>query len=128
MKKQTMKIDNENKRHDDGIVALLHAKAQFRRHSIPPINIDWEQLDTLARERFPLLTTALQKCETLSRQEQRTCILLRFGFKNKEIAILLNTSIQRVANAKASANQKLFGKRSALPLAKNLHTLDGQTQ
>ena len=123
-----MATDNEKTRPDDGIVAILHAKAQFSRHSIPPTDIDWEQLDTLARERFPLLTTALQKCETLSRQEQRTCILVRFGFKNKEIAILLNTSIQRVANAKASANQKLFGKRSALPLARNLHTLDGQTQ
>ena len=123
-----MATDHENKRHDNGIVVLLHAKAQFSGHSIPPINIDWEQLDTLARKRFPLLTTALQECETLSLQEQRTCILVCFGFKNKEIAILLSTSIQRVTNAKASANQKLFGNRSALPLARNLHTLDGQTQ
>ena len=64
-----MKIDNENKRHDDGIVALLHAKAQFRRHSIPPINIDWEQLDTLACERFPLLTTSNRnKINTIGRE------------------------------------------------------------
>ena len=40
----------------------------------------------------------------------------------------LRTSTQRVTNIKAGANLKLFGKRSAMQLAKNLHTLDGQAQ
>ena len=88
MKKQTMKIDNENKRHDDGIVALLHAKAQFRRHSIPPINIDWEQLDTLACERFPLLTTSNRnKTNTIGRELKhrifRTYLIIFLWCKDK---------------------------------------------
>ena len=115
-----MKTDNEKTRHDDGIVAILHAKAQFSRHYTPPTETEWKQLDLLARERFPHLTTTLKKCETLSLQEWRTCILVRLGFKNGEIALLLRASIQRITNIKAGANQKLFGTRSAMPLAKNL--------
>ena len=115
-----MKTDNEKTRHDDGIVTILHAKAQFSRHYTPPTETEWKQLDTLARERFPHLTATLQKCETLSLQEWRTCILVRLGFKNGEIALLLRASIQRITNIKAGANQKLFGTRSAMPLAKNL--------
>ena len=64
-----MATDNKKTRPDDGIVAILHAKAQFSRHSIPPTDIDWEQLDTLARERFPLLTTSNRnKTNTISRE------------------------------------------------------------
>ena len=115
-----MAIDDEKTRHDGGIVALLHAKAQFSRHSIPLTDANWAQLDTLALERFPLLTTALQDRKMFSRQERRTCILVRLGFRNWEIAVLLRTSIQRITNIKAGANLKLFGTRSAMPLAKNL--------
>ena len=122
-----MKTDNEKTRHDDGIVTILHAKAQFSRHYTPPTETEWKQLDTLARERFPHLTATLQKCETLSLQEWRTCILVRLGFRNGEIALLLRASIQRITNIKAGANQKLFGTRSAMQLAKNLSELDEHT-
>ncbi len=91
-----METDNEKTRHDDGIVAILHVKAQFSRYSTPPTDTDWKLLDLLARERFPHLTATLQKCETLSLQEWRTCILVRLGFKNGEIALLLRPSVQRV--------------------------------
>ena len=64
-----MKTDNEMTRHDDGIVTILHDKVQFSRNTTPPTETEWKQLDTLARERFPLLTATLQKCETLSLQE-----------------------------------------------------------
>ena len=123
-----MKTDNEMTRHDDGIVAILHVKAQFSRYSTPPTDADWKQLDTLARERFPHLTATLKKCETLSLQEWRTCILVRLGFKNGEIALLLRASIQRITNIKAGANLKLFGTRSAMPLAKNMSKLDEHAQ
>ncbi|MBR2192058.1 MAG: hypothetical protein IJ910_01970 [Bacteroidaceae bacterium] len=118
-----MAIDDEKTNPDSGIVALLQTKAQFSRHSTPPTDSEWEQLDTLVRERFPLLT-ALQDGKKLSRQEQRTCILVCLGFRNGEIAVLLRTSIQRISNIKAGANQKMFGKRSAMPLARNLSELD----
>jgi hypothetical protein len=123
-----MKTDNEKTRHDDGIVTILHAKAQFSRHYTPPTETEWKQLDTLARERFPLLTATLQKCETLSLQEWRTGILVRLGFKNGEIALLLRASIQRITNIKAGANQKLFGTRSAISLARNMSKLDEHAQ
>lgn len=123
-----MKTDNEMTRHDDGIVTILHDKVQFSRHYTPPTETEWKQLDLLARERFPHLTATLQKCETLSLQEWRTCILVRLGFKNGEIALLLRASIQRITNIKAGANLKLFGTRSAMPLARNMSKLDEHAQ
>ena len=123
-----MATDNEKTRHDDGIVAILHVKAQFSRYSTPPTDTDWKLLDLLARERFPHLTATLKKCETLSLQEWRTCILVRLGFRNGEIAILLRVSIQRITNIKAGANQKLFGTRSAISLARNMSKLDEHAQ
>lgn len=121
-----MAIDDEKTRPDGGIVAFLHAKAQFSWHSIQPTDANWEQLDTLALERFPLLTDTLQDRKKLSLQELRTCILVRLGFRNGEIAILLRVSIQRITNIKAGANQKMFGTRSAISLAKNLNKFDEQ--
>jgi len=123
-----MKTDNEMTRHDDGIVTILHDKVQFSRNTTPSTDADWKQLDTLARERFPHLTATLKKCETLSLQEWRTCILVRLGFRNGEIAILLRVSIQRITNIKAGANQKLFGTRSAISLARNMSKLDEHAQ
>ncbi|MBR3530682.1 MAG: hypothetical protein IKN83_04880 [Bacteroidaceae bacterium] len=123
-----MAIDDEKTSSYGGIVAFLHAKAQFSWHSIQPTDADWEQLDTLARERFHHLTTALQDRKNLSIQERRTCILVRLSFRNKEIAVLLRTSTQRVTNIKAGANLKLFGTRSAMPLARNLSELDGHVR
>ena len=123
-----MAIDDEKTRPDGGIVAFLHAKAQFSWHSIQPTDANWEQLDTLALERFPLLTDTLQDRKKLSLQELRTCILVRLGFRNGEIAVLLRTSIQRITNIKAGANLKLFGTRSAMQLAKNLSELDGHAR
>ena len=123
-----MKTDNEMTRHDDGIVTILHDKVQFSRHYTPPTETEWKQLDLLARERFPHLTATLKKCETLSLQEWRTCILVRLGFKNGEIALLLRASIQPITNIKAGANQKLFGTRSAMPLARNMSKLDEHAQ
>ena len=122
-----MAIDDEKTSSYGGIVALLHAKARFSRHSAPPTDTDWKQLDTLARERFPLLTAALNDGKKLSKQELRTCILVRLGFRNGEIAVLLRTSIQRITNIKAGANLKLFGTRSAMQLAKNLSEFDEHT-
>ena len=68
--------------------------------------------------------STIQKENYLSRQERLTCILTRLGFTNGETAALLQTSIQRISNAKASANWKLFDERKAATLRKNLLTLE----
>ena len=46
------------------------------------------------------------------------------GFSNSEIAILLRTSTQRIANAKKSANEKIFGDNKARSLLYNLQHID----
>ena len=41
-------------------------------------------------------------------------------FSPGELTVLLDTSKQRISNIKASANYKLFGKKDAKALLKNL--------
>ena len=59
----------------------------------------------------------------LSPQEKYTCLLTMLNFSSSELTVLLDTSKQRVANLKASANQKLFGNKDAKALLGNLEGL-----
>lgn len=81
---------------------------------------DWEQLAKTAGAYFPDLLHDLTKNARISQQEMRTCILLCFSLRESDIAHLLNTSAQRITNAKSTINQKLFGDNSARSLYKNL--------
>ena len=45
------------------------------------------------------------------------------NFSSSELTVLLDTSKQRVANIKASANYKLFGSKDAKALLRNLESL-----
>ena len=51
-------------------------------------------------------------------------MLLLFGFSESEVAILLDTSPQRVTNIKSRANRKIFEESSAMTLLANLRNLD----
>lgn len=106
-----------------GIVASLHKMARFNKKSMLPTNADWRQLEKQTMECLPKFFSTIQKGNYLSRQERLTCILTRLGFSTKESAALLQTSIQRISNVKASANWKLFDERKAATLRKNLLTL-----
>ena len=106
-----------------GIVASFHEMARFRMHSIFPTDADWRELEKQTNECLPMFFSNIQKENYLSRQERLTCILTRLGFTTSETATLLQTSIQRISNVKASANWKLFDERKADTLRKNLLTL-----
>ena len=66
------------------------------------------------------LQTVRQMQMKFGDQEQKVCILTRLGLHNGDIALLLDTSPQRVSNAKMKANLKLFDKQSASNLSDNL--------
>ena len=81
---------------------------------------EWEKLADTASIYFPELLHDLNKTPKISQQEMRTCILLCFSLRESDIALLLNTSSQRITNAKSTLNMKLFGDNSARTLYKNL--------
>ena len=81
---------------------------------------EWEKLADTASIYFPELLHDLNKTPKISQQEMRTCILLCFSLRESDIALLLNTSSQRITNAKSTLNMKLFGDNSARSLYRNL--------
>lgn len=94
-------------------------KPAFQESSVPSEK-KWNKVLITIQNEFPTFYDTIMKGDLLSRQEMRTCILAYLGFQNGEIAVILGTSPQRITNAKASANRKLFGAENAIELVRNL--------
>lgn len=81
---------------------------------------DWSLLEAMFGQCLPMQFRNVMGDASLGKQEQRICILVCAGFSNTEISVILDTSNQRVTNAKASANFKMFGEHNAGNLMHNL--------
>lgn len=96
----------------------------FKQMSVPklgtrkPTPNDWKRLLAILKIYHTSLYNMIN--DKLPQQELYICILTRLDFSNKEISILLETSPQRITNAKASVNEKLFGDKNARALKDNL--------
>lgn len=139
---EIMSIQKENEilkskidvlKHKEGIQEQINKTKELRETNIakriiylinhPTICMtekEWEQLADTASVYYPDLLHDLNKTPKVTQQEMRTCILLCFSLRESDIAHLLNTSAQRITNAKSTINMKLFGDNSARSLYKNL--------
>ena len=81
---------------------------------------DWLSLSDMIGEYYPSLLHDLNRIPKITQQEMRTCILLCLSLRESDIAVLLETSTQRITNVKSSLNSKLFKDNSARTLFKNL--------
>ena len=93
---------------------------------VPPIlpcQKDWQLLIETMEYTNPALYGRIILSNKLSQQEIYTCLLSMLQFSSGELAVLLDTSKQRVANIKASVNNKLFGNKDAKALLNNLESL-----
>ena len=99
---------------------------KFKDMTIPkvppvlPCKKDWKLLMETMEYTNPSLYRKIILSDNLSPQEKYTCLLTMLNFSSSELTVLLDTSKQRVANIKASANYKLFGNRDAKSLLRNL--------
>lgn len=105
---------------NDNIVLSFREKAKAKRGNCQPTSSDWSLLKALLQENIPHFYNQVVLNGGLTQQELQTCILCRLGFRTGEIAVLLDTTVQRITNVKISANQNLFGKREASSLSANL--------
>ena len=101
-------------------IADFREKAIGKRDTTPPTSDDWILLEELVRQYMPTFHARIISGKKLSNQERIVCIFTRLGFSNGDIAVLLNTSPQRVTNVKSSSNKKLFGNSNAGNLETNL--------
>lgn len=112
-------------------LALLKSEIvqKFKLMTIPknppvlPCQKDWKLLMETMEYTNPSLFGRIIFINNLSQQEKYTCLLTMLNFSSSELTVLLDTSKQRVANIKASANYKLFGSKDAKALLRNLESL-----
>ena len=103
--------------------------SKFKEMAIPhipprlPCQKDWKMLMETLEYTNPGLYNSIIFSGNLSQQEIYACLLTMLHFSSGELTVLLEISKQRVSNIKASANYKLFGKRDAKSLLKNLENL-----
>ena len=102
---------------------------RFKEMTIPhvpptlPSQKDWKLLMETMEYTNPALYENIILSDNRSLQEIYACLLTMLHFSPGELTVLLDTSKQRVSNIKASANYKLFGKKDAKALLKNIENL-----
>lgn len=105
---------------NDDIVLTFRKKAKGKKDIALPQPSDWSLLKALLQENIPSFYSKDVLNDGLSLQEIQTCILCRLDFRTGEIAVLLDTTSQRITNAKSSSNLYLFGEKKASSLSNNL--------
>lgn len=113
--------DKERVMFKDQAIAKLHDMLQ--RGKIPS-GRDIREVVKLAEEHLPTFwATICDPTKHLSQTEIQVCTLLRTCFIPSEIAAIMNISLQRVSNVKASINEKLYGIKGAKGLEDRLLSL-----
>jgi DNA-binding NarL/FixJ family response regulator len=99
---------------NSSIVWKLHDKAKEKDGPAIVTDWDWEYLTFQFRKRMPDFNSIMEGgTRALSLMEQRVCMLLLLGFKNKELAALLHVTPQRITNIRRRINSKLFDDASS---------------
>ena len=78
------------------------------KNGMPPES-EWDSLMTEISETLPAFYSFITSDSQLSDMERKTCVLVRLGFKTKEIMVLLGeNNMQSVSNLKSKVKKKLF--------------------
>mgnify|MGYP002853570303 FL=1 len=94
---------------DSEVYYKLKSKTVYMRNRRSTPEEDWDAIMNEVRERTPDFHRLIFSCTDLSEKERRTCVLVRMGFKSKEIMILLGeNNLQSVSNLKSRSRKKLF--------------------
>lgn len=86
-------------------------------------DMEWKRCDRLFGQYFPKYYKFITTGNLLNHDEQRVCMLIILGFSPKEVAAILNKTMPRISNIRASINKKLFNVDSATSLNENLRRL-----
>ena len=112
--------DNLEKFLDSATVKVFINKATNKEENIKPTDRQWKMLSSQFSKDVPVMFRSFSQGKPLSQLEQKICILLILDIPENVISLMADTSTSTVSNLKARANEKLFGKKEALPLKNNL--------
>ena len=97
----------------DFLKALPTDSLIYKRFSIrgkEPSTDEWLQIEELVFELFPQFQKFMaDHNKMLNDKEQKTCLLIRAGFKPKNISDMLNVGPSYISNIRSEMLQKLFG-------------------
>ena len=102
------------------IAKIFIKKAGSKTERPIPTEAEWKLLVAQFCKDLPSIYKSFGGTKTLSPLELRTCILVLLDFQEKTIAMMTKSSSQTVSQAKARANEKLYGKKDAPSLRNNL--------
>lgn len=105
---------------DSKIAQLFVKKARDKFERPIPTEAEWDLLLSQFSKDNPATFKSFGESRSLSQLEQRICILLILGISEKTISTMTASQASTVSNAKARANEKLFGKKEAHSLKTNL--------
>lgn len=109
---------------DCQIARLFVKKAERKTERPKPSDAEWKLLMSEFSKHNPTTFKSFSKGKSLSKLEERICVLLILGISEKDILMMTNSGASTVSNAKSRANEKLYGKKEASSLKNNLiHTL-----
>ena len=75
-----------------------------------PTSEEWQQIEEQVYDLYPAFRQFLKTCGfLLNDKEQKTCLLIRAGFKPKSISNMLNVGPSYISNIRSEMYKKLFG-------------------
>ena len=104
---------------ESDIVNAFKRMSNYDIRKETPKTQDWEQLMILLEQCLPFFYYKITGEYSLKGQKLQTAVLTRLGFAPRDIAVLLDTSSQRVSNLKSELNLQMYGKKDAGSLNEN---------
>ena len=122
-KKNTIDVrrtDNIEGFLDSAIAQQFVKRATSKTERIKPTESEWNLLTSQFSKDIPVTYKSFGQGKPLSQLEQRICILLILDIPEKVISLMTDSYASTISNAKARANEKLYGKKDAHSLRNNL--------
>lgn len=113
-------IDHLDNFLDSAIAQQFVKKATDKSERIKPTESEWNLLTSQFSKDIPVTYKSFGQGKPLSQLEQRICILLILDIPEKVISLMTDSYASTISNAKARANEKLYGKKDAHSLRNNL--------
>ena len=126
---ERLQVENDRFKHrqdhldsflESSIVQLFVKKANGKAERPVPSEAEWKMLISQFSKDIPVTFKSFGEGKSLSPLEQRICILLILDIPERTISMMTESVGSTVSNAKARANEKLYGKKDAHSLKTNL--------
>lgn len=114
------RLDNLDDFLNSTIAKLFVKKAIGKSERIMATESEWNLLISQFSKDIPVTYKSFGEGKSLSQLEQRICILLILNIPEKVISLMTDSYASTISNAKAHANEKLYGRKDAHSLKNNL--------